>query len=79
MSKAKEFRQWKSERMGHSYPIHLAAEAIKELEDRIAKLESDKADLRDMLQQHRRFCVDVVSGYEGVKFYDKTKQLLNKK
>ena len=32
MSKAKEFKVWMSERMGHSWQLQLALEAIKELE-----------------------------------------------
>ena len=40
------------------------------------RLRQENAELREMLQQHRRFCIEVVSGYEGVKFYEKTKQLL---
>tara|TARA_R110002020_G_scaffold138763_1_gene309273 strand:+ start:31 stop:324 length:294 start_codon:yes stop_codon:yes gene_type:complete len=40
------------------------------------RLQQENAELREMLQQHRRFCIEVVAGYEGVKFYEKTKQLL---
>lgn len=54
-SSAKEFRQWKSERMGHPYPIQLAAEDISELEDKITQLEKELAELRPVAAQAKQW------------------------
>lgn len=53
---------------------HHAAHAINN-HDRLAE---ENKQLRQALVQHHRFCKEVVAGYEGVKFYEATKQLLNK-
>ena len=43
MSKVDEFKKWKSERMGHPYPIILAEEATNEQQERIKELEAKLA------------------------------------
>ena len=51
MSKVKKFKKWKSERMGHPYPIMLAEEAINEQQARIAELEGALLKLIDVASQ----------------------------
>ena len=69
MSDTQKFEEWYKARCGHPLPVNLGMKAVLELKQ-------ENAELREVLQQHRRFCIEVVSGYEGVKFYEKTKQLL---
>ena len=52
MDKAKQFKQWMSERMGHSWQLQLAKEAIIELE---AQIEFKIKECQELAQACNRY------------------------
>ncbi|QDP67499.1 MAG: hypothetical protein Unbinned5350contig1004_6 [Prokaryotic dsDNA virus sp.] len=76
MSKAKEFKVWMSERIGHSWQLQLALEAIKELE--LKELNNDllvMANARQLIKAHKstsnaRLCMELFgTGYGTARDY----------
>ena len=71
--RAKQFKQWCSERMGHSYPVQLAKLAVEELEDERSQLQQDKTDLEESISYYKNkvkdleFMIENGLGWEDMK------------
>lgn len=66
MSKASEFKKWKSERVGHPLGVCMGYDAVMELEGRIRDLEIAAGSLMKELSDHGYGDSENISNYIAI-------------